>query len=240
MTAPVIEVTDLSKRFAGAGDTVTVLSDLSFNLPAGGSMALTGRSGSGKSTLLNLLCGLEAPDRGNLQVFGECFAAGGRSPQEIRERWARLRRRAIGVVFQEANLMPALTVLDNVRFRAALADQPVGPAVDWLARLGIADLADRYPDQVSGGQRQRAALAMVFAMNPGLILADEPTGSLDHHTADEVADCLFSLQHSTGCGLILATHDPALAGRCQYQLDLGHDQPRLAPTSSSPSSVARS
>lgn len=236
MTEPVIRVTHLSKRFAGAGDTVTVLSELSFSLPDGGSLALTGRSGSGKSTLLNLLCGLETPDQGEVQAFGETFpAAGGRSPKAASERWARLRRRDIGVVFQDANLMPALSLGDNVRFRARLAGQTQASSAHWLAQLGIGELADRYPDQVSGGQRQRAALAMVFAMKPGLILADEPTGSLDHHTADAVADSLFSLQQSTGCGLILATHDPALAARCQYRLDLGHDQPVLIASSAAPS-----
>lgn len=231
MTEPVIRVTDLSKRFAGA-DTVSVLSQLSFGLPAGGSLALTGRSGSGKSTLLNLLCGLETPDHGEVRAFGEAL----KTP----ERWAQLRRRAIGVVFQDANLMPALSLLDNVRFRARLAGQPLAPASEWLAKLGIGELSARYPDQVSGGQRQRAALAMVFAMNPGLILADEPTGSLDHHTADEVADCLFDLQQSSGCGLILATHDPALAARCQYQLDLGHESPALATIRDADAGPARS
>ncbi len=228
MTESVIRVTHLSKRFAGAGETVTVLSQLSFALPAGGSLALTGRSGSGKSTLLNLLCGLETPDQGEVQAFGEAFpAAGGRPPKSAADRWAQLRRRDIGVVFQDANLMPALSLVDNVRFRARLAGQAEAGAEDWLAQLGIGDLADRYPDQVSGGQRQRAALAMVFAMKPGLILADEPTGSLDHHTANAVADSLFSLQQGTGCGLILATHDPVLAARCQFRLDLGHDRPVL-------------
>ncbi|MBS8242169.1 ATP-binding cassette domain-containing protein [Marinobacter lipolyticus] len=239
MTEPVVQVTGLSKRFATGADAVTVLAELSFALPAGASLALTGRSGSGKSTLLNLLCGLEAPEAGRLQVFGEAFAAGDDGVAgDASARWARLRRRAIGVVFQDANLMPALTLLENVRLRATLAGQPTAPAADWLARLGLAELANRYPDQVSGGQRQRAALAMVFAMNPGLILADEPTGSLDHHTADDVADSLFSLQQHSGCGLILATHDPALAARCQYRLDLGHDRPELAATSALPSAAA--
>lgn len=229
----VVQVTRLVKRFVGAGEAVEVLSDLDMELGEGGSLALTGRSGSGKSTVLNLLCGLEAADRGRIGVLGEIFQgnAGGYSRDEER-RWAALRRRAIGVVFQDANLMPALSLLENVRFRARLAGQPEQSARDWLERLGIGELANRYPDQVSGGQRQRAALAMAFAMSPGLILADEPTGSLDHHTADDVADCLFSMQQQTGCSLILATHDLALAARCQSRLDLGLEQPVV--TSSAP------
>lgn len=118
--------------------------------------------------------------------------------------------------------MPALSLLDNVRLRAQLAGRDPSRSEDWLTRLSIADLAQRYPDQVSGGQRQRAALAMVFAMEPALILADEPTGSLDRHTADEVTQVLFELQARYGCGLILATHDAELAASCQQHLDLGH------------------
>ena len=116
--------------------------------------------------------------------------------------------------------MPALSLLDNVRLRARLAGQSAQHCGDWLERLGIGELAQRYPDQVSGGQRQRAALAMVFAMRPSLILADEPTGSLDARTALEVVDELFHQQAASGCALILATHDSALAARCGQRLDL--------------------
>lgn len=222
----VVQVTGLVKRYVGAGEVVEVLSGLDMELGERRSLALTGRSGSGKSTVLNLLCGLEAADRGRVGVLGEMFQGNaGRYSRDDESRWAALRRRAIGVVFQESNLMPALSLLENVRFRARLAGQPEQAARDWLERLGIGELAGRYPDQVSGGQRQRAALAMAFAMNPGLILADEPTGSLDHHTADDMADCLFSTQQETGCSLILATHDLALAARCQSRLDLGVEQP---------------
>jgi putative ABC transport system ATP-binding protein len=106
--------------------------------------------------------------------------------------------------------------------RARLAGHNDDNCQDWLERLGIGELADRFPDQVSGGQRQRAALAMVFAMKPALILADEPTGSLDRHTAEAAIGQLFELQARHGCGLILATHDPELATRCSQHLDLGH------------------
>ncbi|MBU2954970.1 ABC transporter ATP-binding protein [Marinobacter sp. F3R08] len=213
----------LNKQFVSGGEPVSVLTDLSLELARGESLALTGRSGSGKSTLLNILCGLETPDAGRVEVLGESFdsqrpEAGGKTGT----RWGNLRRQQIGVVFQEANLMPALSLLDNVRLRARLAGHEQRNCQDWLERLGIGELAARYPDQISGGQRQRAALAMVFAMKPALILADEPTGSLDRHTAGAVIGQLFELQARHGCGLILATHDPELAARCSQHLDLGH------------------
>lgn len=219
----------LTKGFDSGNERIPVLADLALTLDRGQSLALMGRSGSGKSTLLNLLCGLEQPDAGVIDIAGERFDAdqgGNRGDRgngaETARRWADLRRQRIGVVFQDANLMPALSLLDNVRLRARLAGQDDGQCQSWLDRLGIGALANRYPDQVSGGQRQRAALAMVFAMNPVLILADEPTGSLDRHTADEVADELFALQADQGCALILATHDPELAARCGHRLDLAH------------------
>lgn len=226
MNQPVLDARGLVKSFASGAERVAVFSGLSVSLEVGQSLALMGRSGSGKSTLLNLLCGLERPDNGVINVLGERFDS--RDSEALRQqekRWARLRRRRIGVVFQEANLMPALSLLDNVRLRARLAEQPLEGCQSWLERLGIGELARRYPDQVSGGQRQRAALAMVFAMNPELILADEPTGSLDRRTAEDVSAELFRLQAQTGVALILATHDPELAEQCQATLDLAHGTP---------------
>ncbi|MDI9246307.1 ABC transporter ATP-binding protein [Marinobacter sp. CHS3-4] len=215
-----VSVEGLSKRYISGEDRVQVLDNLSFTVPASESLAIVGRSGSGKSTLLNLLCGLEHADTGKVILAGQEFEA--TQPTEVlRPRWAQLRRQAIGVVFQEANLMPAMTLAENVQLRASLAGQSSGDDIRWLELLGVGAEANRYPDQVSGGQRQRAALAMVFAMKPALILADEPTGSLDLHTADDVADRLFEVQRQTGCTLLLATHDPSLAGRCHHQLNLG-------------------
>ena len=223
MKAPLLETHGLNKAFHSGDQPVAVLRDFALRLAPGESLALTGRSGSGKSTLLNILCGLEPPDAGNIQILDERFDNLQSRPDGNTEtRWARLRRQKIGVVFQEANLMPALSLLDNVRLRARLAEQNPANCQDWLERLGIGELADRYPDQVSGGQRQRAALAMVFAMQPALILADEPTGSLDRQTAEAVTQQLFDLQARHGCALILATHDTELASRCNQHLDLGH------------------
>jgi len=221
MTDALLTARNLTKQFRSGSQRVPVLDNLSLELRPRESLALTGRSGSGKSTLLNILCGLEAPDVGRLQVLDQPFDSA-TTNSRTEARWATLRRQQLGVVFQEANLMPALSLLDNVRLRARLAGQDQENSQDWLARLDIGELAHRYPDQVSGGQRQRAALAMAFAMKPALILADEPTGSLDRHTAEAVIEQLFALQARHGCGLILATHDTELAARCDQHLDLGH------------------
>ena len=211
----VLQVHQLSRQFRSGNDAIRVVQDLSFELDAGQSMAVVGRSGSGKSTLLNLLCGLEQADDGIIVIASQRFA------EHDSARWAALRKQTIGVVFQEANLMPAMTLLENVQLRASLAGRDAGDEIYWLKQLGVGAQSHRFPDQVSGGQRQRAALAMVFAMHPGIILADEPTGSLDRQTADDVADRLFEVQRDTGCALVLATHDQALASRCNRSLDLG-------------------
>jgi putative ABC transport system ATP-binding protein len=220
----VLTVDQLSKRFRSGGEIVRVIDQLSFEVANAGSMAIIGRSGSGKSTLLNMLCGLEIPDSGHISIAGQHFnATRNASEPDPAARWAVLRKQTIGVVFQEANLMPAMTLLENVQLRASLAGQISGDELQWLQQLGVATEAHRFPDQVSGGQRQRAALAMVFAMHPAIILADEPTGSLDRQTAEDVADRLFEVQRNTGCALILATHDQALATRCHHSFDLGED-----------------
>lgn len=212
-----VSVSGLRKVYDSGGGPVTVFDGLSFQLGTGASLALTGPSGSGKSTLLNILCGLEPAGAGKIRVLGEVSAS------LSADQWAGLRRRRIAVVFQDSNLMPALTLAENVRLRADLACRSFGPVQDWLERLGLGGLGHRYPDQVSGGQRQRAALAMVFAMGPDLVLADEPTGSLDRHTAQAVADALFHWQRQQGCSLVLATHDLALAEQCNQRLDLAGD-----------------
>lgn len=224
MSDVVLKIDQLGKQFRSGHDRVQAVDGLSFVLGAGESMAVVGRSGSGKSTLLNLLCGLETADSGTISAVNHHFDAAAEAERsDADSSWAALRQQKIGVVFQEANLMPAMTLLENVQLRASLAGQPAGGEMHWLEQLGVGAEAHRFPDQVSGGQRQRAALAMVFAMHPEIILADEPTGSLDRQTAEEVADRLFEVQQQTGCALVLATHDQALAERCDQCLDLGGD-----------------
>ncbi|PVY79029.1 putative ABC transport system ATP-binding protein [Tamilnaduibacter salinus] len=205
-----LSVRGLCKAYRSGDDRVTILNDFDLSLSDGEAVALTGRSGSGKSTLIHLLCGLAVPDGGRIRLFGEAMPA--TADDEL---WATQRRQRVATVFQDTNLLPTLTVSENIRFRASLADRPAPDVAGWLRALGLQGLADRYPDQVSGGQRQRAAIAVAFAMRPELLLADEPTGSLDRHTASAVADELFRFQRDTGCPMLLATHDQALAERCE-------------------------
>ena len=212
----VVNIRGLHKHFRSGGEDVAVFEDFSLLLVAGESLAVMGPSGSGKSTLLNLLSGLEPWSSGTIELFGREMSS------TSDDRWASLRRTAIATVFQEANLMPALSLAENVRLRAELAGRDSPDVAGWLEKLGLRDLDRRYPDQVSGGQRQRAALAMAFAMGPELILADEPTGSLDRKTAAQVADAIFRFQGEKGCPMILATHDPDLAERCDRSLTLNN------------------
>ena len=215
MTDPLVSVESLTKQFRSGGEALTVFRGLDLTLGDGESLALMGPSGSGKSTLLNLLSGLDTWSEGRIRLFGEALTSADEA------RWTELRRRHIATVFQEANLMPAMTLAENLRLRAGLAGRQRPDTDAWLEDLGLGGLGNRFPDQVSGGQRQRAALAMAFAMAPRLILADEPTGSLDRRTAARVADTLFRFQRRYRCPLILATHDPELAERCDRSFTLG-------------------
>jgi putative ABC transport system ATP-binding protein len=213
MTQPVIQADGICKHYGRGEARVEVLHDLSFELLAGESLAIMGPSGCGKSTLLNLLNGLLRPDQGSLEVFGEPHQRLGDNG------WARWRRRRIATLFQDGNLIPTLTVSRNLVFRAGLAGLKVEP-LELLNALGIGDVAQRYPDQLSGGQRQRAALACAFAMQPELILADEPTGSLDEASARRVMPLFFRAMHERGLTALIVTHNPALAQGCHRVLHL--------------------
>lgn len=219
MTELVIRADGICKHY-GRGDTrVEVLRGLSFELAAGESVAIMGPSGCGKSTLLNLLNGLMRPDRGCLEVFGQ--ACQGLSDND----WARLRRSRIATLFQDGNLIPTLNVSRNIVFRAGLAGLAVEP-LELLQALGIAEVAQRYPDQLSGGQRQRAALACAFAMQPELMLADEPTGSLDQASARRVMPLFFEAMHARRLTSLIVTHNPALAQCCDRVLELSNGELR--------------
>ena len=221
MADNLISATGLSKQFESGDQHVTVLRELSVHLGRGESLALTGPSGSGKSTLLNVLCGLESPGSGRLAMLGQPLAGDGAPTGKALERaWCELRQSRLGVVFQDANLMPTLSLLDNIRLRARLAGRDDTSAGNWLQRLGIGELGQRYPDQVSGGQRQRAALAMVFVTRPALILADEPTGNLDRKTSGGVLDLLWDLNDRFSQSLVLITHDHTLAQRADRRVHL--------------------
>lgn len=213
--APLLAVTGLCKAYAGGGERVEVLRGVDLTLAAGQSMALTGESGSGKSTLLHLVAGLDRADSGSIRLQGLEIAGlddAGR---------ARLRRSRIGLVFQQFNLIPSLGVAANLAFQARLAGRH-DPAriADLAERLGLSSLLDRYPEQLSGGQQQRVAIGRVLAAGPALVLADEPTGNLDEATGDVVLDLMLDLVRDAGAGLLLVTHSPRLAARCDARAHL--------------------
>jgi putative ABC transport system ATP-binding protein len=212
---PLLDVVDVSKSFATAQGPLTVLRGVSLRLGRGRSVALTGESGSGKSTLLHLVAGLDDVDAGEIRLNGTCVTRLGDAGR------AELRARAVGLVFQQFNLIPSLDVGANLAFQARLAGRFDG---GWhgqlIARLGLGDVLDRYPEQLSGGQQQRVAIGRALAGRPALILADEPTGNLDEATGDAVMALLLELVAATGAGLLMVTHSARLAGMLDTRVTL--------------------
>lgn len=210
-----LRVTDLRKSYDGPDGTLPILRGISFDLDRGETLALTGESGSGKSTLLHLVGGLDQPDTGTVELDGEDIGTlddAGR---------ARVRRDRIGVIFQQFNLIPSLTVASNIAFQARLAGR-----IDdgWIAaltdRVGLADQLSKYPEQLSGGQQQRVAIARTLAAKPSVVLADEPTGNLDEGTADAVMALMLELVSELNAALLMVTHSERLAGRLARRLHL--------------------
>jgi putative ABC transport system ATP-binding protein len=211
----------VSKTYrTGAGVPVPALADVSLEIPAGQTVAVTGRSGSGKSTLLHLAGAMDTLDAGTLTV-------GDRDLSALNDAQRTVYRRGIGFVFQRFHLLPALTAWDNV----AAPVLPFRTGYDKRARshqlltaVGLAGREHDLPARLSGGQQQRVAIARALINQPGLLLADEPTGNLDSVTGAEILDLIFSLHKERGLTLILATHDPAVADRCQRIIELGDGQ----------------
>ncbi|OZI34426.1 ABC transporter [Bordetella genomosp. 10] len=210
-----IEVKGLGKHVADAGGRLAILEDIAFTVRAGEALAITGSSGSGKSTLLGLLAGLDVPSSGSVRLAGhDLFAL----DEDGR---ARLRASHVGFVFQSFQLLPNLTALENVMLPLELAGLPAREAAEaMLDRVGLGQRLHHYPRTLSGGEQQRVSLARAFVVEPALLFADEPTGSLDAATGDRVIDLMFALQREQGATLVLVTHDPALASRCDRQLTL--------------------
>jgi len=214
-----LTVRDLSKGFETSEGRLSVLDGVSFDLEAGETLALTGESGSGKSTLLHIVGGLEAADQGSITLDGTRI-----DTMNDRAR-AQVRRTKVGLVFQQFNLIPSMNVGDNLAFHARLAGQFDGARTQKLAeRLGLSAFLTRYPEQLSGGQQQRVAIGRTLALNPPLILADEPTGNLDEATSDAVMDLMLDLAREANAGLLMVTHSTRLAERLDRNLHLsaGH------------------
>jgi len=195
---------------------LTILHDICFDLKAGESVAIIGSSGSGKSTLLGLLAGLDLPSQGNITLMGQDL---NKLDEDGR---AKLRGLQVGFVFQAFQLLPHLTALENVMLPAELAgmDNAKASAMAWLERVGLGERFEHFPKTLSGGEQQRVALARAFITQPSILFADEPTGSLDEASGNRVIELLFELNQANHSTLVLVTHDPALASRCQRQLHL--------------------
>jgi len=211
-----IHVRDVVMRLSSGGRAVTVLDGVSLDVARGACVAITGPSGSGKSTLLGLLAGLDTPSAGSVVVDGVDL---GRLGEDA---LARFRRDRIGFVFQSYHLIPTLTALENVAVPLELAGaRDARPrAAALLAEVGLGARGHHYPVQLSGGEQQRVALARAVSREPGLLLADEPTGNLDSATGAAIIDLLLRLNRERGSTLVLVTHDPALAAQADRQVAL--------------------
>lgn len=212
-----LKVTNLTKSYAIADGRVPVLEDLSFSMGRGQTLALTGESGSGKSTLLHLIGGLDRPESGCIEIDGQEISA-----LDDRGR-AALRRGTIGIVFQQFNLIPSLTVAANIAFQARLAGRHDAVWIDTLvARIGLTDQLEKYPEALSGGQQQRVAIARTLAARPMLVLADEPTGNLDEDNAEIILKLLLEVAEEAGTSVLMVTHSAHLANRLEGRLRLSH------------------
>ncbi|WP_336295990.1 putative ABC transporter ATP-binding protein YbbA [Cronobacter dublinensis] len=214
----ILEVHHLNKSVGQGEHALSILTGVELVVKPGQSIALVGESGSGKSTLLAILAGLDDGTDGEVRLLGEPLH------QMDEEARARLRARDVGFVFQSFMLIPTLNALENVELPAMLRGESGKAsrqqAQALLEQLGLGKRLDHLPAQLSGGEQQRVALARAFSGRPAVLFADEPTGNLDRQTGERIADLLFSLNRDSGTTLILVTHDPALAARCDRTLRL--------------------
>ena len=214
MSEPIIAVDRLTKQVADATGTLTILHEVDFRLVARESVAIVGASGSGKSTLLSILAGLDVPSSGTVRLAGiDLFAM----DEDAR---AAVRAERVGFVFQSFQLLANLTALENVMLPLELQGdvEARAQATEMLQRVGLGERLGHYPRVMSGGEQQRVALARAFVTKPALLLADEPTGSLDFATGAKVMDLMFDMNREAGTTLVLVTHDRAIAARCDRQL----------------------
>jgi putative ABC transport system ATP-binding protein len=206
----VLSARGIGKTVRSGSSDLVILRDIDLDVMAGEALAIVGASGSGKSTLLAILAGLDTPTSGSVRLDGaELFAL----DEDAR---AELRGRAVGFVFQSFQLLPALTALENVMLPLELAGRADAEdaACALLARVGLGERLGHYPKHLSGGEQQRVALARAFVTRPKLLLADEPTGSLDAESGESVIELVFELNRSNGATLVMVTHDESLAQRC--------------------------
>ncbi len=214
MSEPIIAVERVTKRVQDSTGTLTILHDIDFTLPAKRSVAIVGASGSGKSTLLSIIAGLDTPTTGTVRLAGvDLFAI----DEDAR---AGVRAAKVGFVFQSFQLLANLNALENVMLPLELQGRSDARqlATEMLRRVGLGERLRHYPRVLSGGEQQRVALARAFVVRPALLLADEPTGSLDFATGETVIALMFELNREAGTTLVLVTHDADIAARCDQQL----------------------
>ena len=217
---PVLRASGVGKSVSMPNQELTILADINLEVAPAESLAIVGESGSGKSTLLGLLAGLDVPSSGSIQLMG--------NPLErlTEDQRAAIRAAHVGFVFQSFQLLPNLTALENVMLPLEIADSRNVPerANAMLTQVGLGQRLHHYPNQLSGGEQQRVALARAFVTEPDILFADEPTGNLDTHTGEAIADQLFALNASHGTTLILVTHDMTLAQRCRRTVTMNAGQ----------------
>jgi putative ABC transport system ATP-binding protein len=214
MSEPIIAVERVTKQVHDSTGTLTILHEIDFSLQPQQSAAIVGASGSGKSTLLSIIAGLDTPSSGTVKLAGiDLFAI------DEDER-AALRAQQVGFVFQSFQLLANLTALENVMLPLELQGRHDARllATEMLGRVGLSQRLGHYPRVLSGGEQQRVALARAFVVKPSVLLADEPTGSLDFATGERVMELMFELNRETGTTLVLVTHDRGIASRCDRQL----------------------
>lgn len=214
----ILECVDIHKSFTQGSNEINVLKGASLALNEKDTLAIVGKSGSGKSTLLSILCGIEGIDKGRISFLGKDIT--NYSEQQITQ----LRANSIGVVFQQFHLIEHLTALENVMLPLEIANDSNAKEIsmDLLDKVGLAKRADHFPNQLSGGEKQRVAIARAMSNRPKMILADEPSGSLDEETGVSIMNLLFDLVEKESMGLILVTHELQLAARCKRALTLSH------------------
>lgn len=215
-SAPMVRTEALTKEIASPEGMLTLVANITVSIAAGEAVAIVGVSGAGKSTLLGLLAGLDRPTRGRVWLDGHDLT------DLDEDGRARLRAARVGFVFQSFQLLPSLTAIENVMLPLELAGRASAhaDALAALAHVGLRERARHYPRQLSGGEQQRVAIARAFGIRPRVLFADEPTGNLDQGTGARVIDLMLSLRQESGTTLIMVTHDPALANRCDRTLTL--------------------
>jgi len=214
MSEPIIEVERVTKQVRDSTGSLTILHEIDFSLNVRESAAIVGASGSGKSTLLSIIAGLDTPSSGTVRLAGiDLFAL----DEDAR---AAVRAERLGFVFQSFQLLGNLTALENVMLPLELQGRNDArvQATEMLKRVGLGERLGHYPKVLSGGEQQRVALARAFVVRPAVLLADEPTGSLDFATGETVMQLMFELNREAGTTLVLVTHDRGIAARCDRQL----------------------